>query len=256
MIDSVDNSILDIDMGNTRIKWRQCFLSADTLPGNNAPSNYGVSNYKESNWLAFDSLIVPPQRVRISCVVKDQRRRQIVEHCQNQWSVEPEFAVVQNECAGVVQAYAIKERLGVDRWLCLLAAEQQVGAAVIVSCGSAITVDLLAADGKHLGGYIVPGIHLMHHSLFSGTDAVKVAAAQGLEDLQPGRDTIDAVNKGVVAMVIGLIEHGLAIYAANFPDRPQILITGGDGEIVQRFLTVDSIYNPYLVLDGLAVALP
>jgi len=241
------SSVLDIDMGNSRIKWR--------LQKQDGPL-FGVSDYQSANWLTFEKLDCNPTRVRISCVVRDLRREQITQHCQLQWQVTPEFAAVQSTCGGVTQAYLNKERLGVDRWLGLLAAYQQVGACVLVSCGSAVTVDLLLADGQHVGGYIVPGIAMMHRSLFNGTDAVKVEAAHQLTDLLPGRDTIEAVNKGVIVMIKGLVDYAQTLYIEKTGEPPQILITGGDGETVQRFLGRDSIYNPYLVLDGLAVGLP
>ncbi len=180
----------------------------------------------------------------------------MADYCQQQWNVSAEFASVKEECAGVKQAYHVKERLGVDRWLGLLAAHKQLGACLLLSCGSAVTVDLLLANGEHLGGYIVPGIAMMHNSLFHGTDAVKVDVSRDVEDLLPGRDTVEAVNKGVIVLVKSLVDHAAEVFEENSGDRPQILITGGDGEIMQRFLSPDSIYNPYLVLDGLAVALP
>jgi len=59
---------------------------------------------------------------------------------------------------GVINAYQSAQGLGVDRWLCLLAADNLVARdAMIVDAGSAITVDLLRSDGQHLGGAILPG---------------------------------------------------------------------------------------------------
>jgi type III pantothenate kinase len=240
-------AVLDIDMGNSRLKWR---FQHGQKP------QHGVSDYHQTNWFRIAGLNIHPERVRISSVVRDRRRDDMVRYCQTQWQVTAELAEVQEFCAGVTQAYQHKQRLGVDRWLGMLAAFQQVGACIVVSCGSAVTVDLLLANGQHLGGYIAPGISMMHRSLFSGTDAVKVEAAVQLNDLAPGRDTADAVNKGIVAMIKGLVDLSADIFEREAGKRPQILITGGDGETVQRFLTHDTIYNPYLVLDGLAVALP
>ena len=240
-------AILDIDMGNTRIKWR-CGIGDNTC--------VGANDYSGDNWLDFSALVMTPERVRISCVVKDKRRRQIEEYVHRRWRLPSEFASVRDQCAGVTQAYPIKENLGVDRWLGLLAAYHQLGSCVLVSCGSAVTVDLLLESGEHAGGYIVPGIRMMHASLFSGTDAVKVSVDNHLVDLSPGRDTGDAVNRGVVAMITSLVNHAGDIYQKKQGNRPAFLITGGDGETVRKFLNSNSIYNPYLVLDGLALALP
>ncbi|MDP1069535.1 type III pantothenate kinase, partial [Klebsiella pneumoniae] len=66
-------------------------------------------------------------------------------------------------------------RMGVDRWLAMLAAWQRVGQSCwVVDCGSAITLDLLDAEGRHQGGYILPGLRLMQQSLLGNTAEVRV----------------------------------------------------------------------------------
>ncbi len=72
--------------------------------------------------------------------------------------------------AGVVNGYADPSLLGVDRWLAVIGAYQRVqGACVVADIGTAATVDVVAADGRHRGGYIVPGPQLMVASLLRGT---------------------------------------------------------------------------------------
>ena len=68
--------------------------------------------------------------------------------------------------AGVRIAYAHPQRLGVDRFLCLLAAHAQLaGPSLIVGVGTALTIDLLDADGRHHGGRIAPSPALMRQAL-------------------------------------------------------------------------------------------
>lgn len=241
------SNILDIDMGNSRIKWRHTCGS---------DINYGAGDYNQSIKDVLAAITSRPERVRLSAVVDQDRQLQLLQACHDVWAVEPEVAVVQEECAGVKQGYSNRERLGVDRWLGLLAMYQQIGGGVLVSCGSAITVDVLDSDGTHQGGYIVPGLRLQRESLFHQTHAVKVAADWCFDELDPGRDTQVAVNKGLVVMIKGLVEHAVNIATTKSGNRPKILITGGDGETVRTFLDGETLYNPYLVFDGLALALP
>jgi len=243
----INTDILDIDMGNSRMKWR--FTHGLNI-------SYGANDYSQSMPDALMNVRGKPGRVRLSAVVDQARQLELVAACRDAWAVETEIAVVQNECAGVKQGYENRERLGVDRWLGLLAMCHQIGGGVLVSCGSAITVDVLDPSGVHYGGYIVPGLRLQRESLFTQTHAVKVAADWCFDDLAPGRDTQVAVNKGLVVMVKCLIEHAVNFATTKSGNRPKILITGGDGETVRAFLDTETLYNPYLVFDGLALALP
>src|SRR5690606_16101045 len=82
------------------------------------------------------------------------------------WHLQPEFATVTASCAGVQNGYVVPEKLGVDRWLALLAAyTTAAGPCCVVDCGTTITVDFVDRTGRHRGGYIVPGLHLMRDAL-------------------------------------------------------------------------------------------
>ena len=98
------------------------------------------------------------------------------------------------------------ESLGVDRWLALLAAHRHAPTEplMVLDCGSAITLDLLVVGGRHLGGYIVPGLALMRSSLLSETAGVAVEALSSVTSC-PGRDTSTAVGHGLPLMAaVGL----------------------------------------------------
>jgi type III pantothenate kinase len=145
--------------------------------------------------------------------------------------------------------YLKPEQLGVDRWMGLIAARQRTCEPVlVVSVGTAMTVDALSAEGVFLGGVIVPGVALMRQSLQQGT--ARVAEATGNWQAFP-RTTADAVQSGIVAALCGaiLLQHArLADVAGTVP---RCLLTGGDAGMVLPHLTVAAEHVPALVLEGI-----
>lgn len=245
--------VLDIDVGNTRLKWR--YSSAGKIIAEGAIAHAHCR---------LDELPVPTDlldRVRIASVVQGELLHGLLEVCRKQWQIEPEIAEVVQYCAGVTQGYSDPSRLGVDRWLALLAAYSSTrGACVVVSCGTAVTVDLVTDRGVHLGGYIVPGLELMRAALFSGTSAVQLEKIDQPGSLAPGKDTASAVSRGLVLMVKGLVESA-ELDLRNQGRAPKIIITGGDSELILPFLiepilSTKAVSRPNLVLDGLVLALP
>lgn len=243
--------VLDFDVGNTRVKWRHS--SAGVILGEGALAHANCR--PEELPVAAESL----NRIRIASVVQGKLLQTLLDSCRNRWKIEPEIARVTEHCAGLTQGYTDKSRLGVDRWLALLAAYNlRRGACVLVSCGTAVTVDLVTRGGEHLGGYIVPGLEMMRTALFSGTSAVKLDRIEQPESLAPGRDTIPAVNRGLILMLKGLVENAHSELRTR-GEFPEPIVTGGDSDLLLPFLTVSStkaISRPNLVLDGLALALP
>jgi len=255
-----DTTFLDFDLGNTRVKWRLVRQSAsqrDPLAlGRQVKTLGSGASFYDSGSADFGVQASEVDRIRIASVVDDERLNSLVGWCESRWQIKPEIALVKDEHGGVRQGYHDKKRLGVDRWLGLLAAfEHHKNGCVVVSCGSAITVDILTGSGEHLGGYILPGIELMRKALFSGTNAVKLDLIEIPSILEPGRDTIDAVNTGLPLMIKGVVEQALT-QLEDLGGERFLVLTGGDGEALSVLFKDESEYNPFLVLDGLRVALP
>ncbi|GAB1263655.1 type III pantothenate kinase [Aurantivibrio infirmus] len=253
-----DRLILDFDLGNSRAKWRLSRIAVDEKDSTDSVQQletlrFGANSYDfDSDFQELENV----DRIRIGSVVGDDRLNSLLNLCESRWQITPEIAMVREEWGGVRQGYRDKTRLGVDRWLALLAAYQShKKGCVVVSCGSAVTVDLLAANGHHLGGYILPGIELMRKALFAGTNAVKLEAIAIPSKLEPGRDTVDAVNVGLPLMIKGVVEQALR-QLEDAGGEKVLLLTGGDGEALSPLFQAQCEYNPFLVLDGLRVALP
>lgn len=238
--------ILDIDIGNTRIKWILRGVGAE-------PVVRGV--FAHGQWSDLDEPFAfqhAVTRVRLSSVAGevDCRVRAI---CQERWDLEPEIARVVDGAAGVVCGYTEPVRLGIDRWLGVIAGWSRYAEAFLVAdAGSALTVDLVDNQGVHLGGYILPGFEMMRTALGFHTWGVRVGAERTLET-GPGRATSSAVNNGCLAALLGAVER-----IAEYSGVKRVLLTGGDTELLAKQLQTKAevVAVPDLVLDGLAIALP
>lgn len=151
---------------------------------------------------------------------------------------------------GVVNAYAEPSRLGADRWAALLGARAEVsGPCCVIDAGSAVTADVLAGDGRHLGGWIAPGIELAIAALARGTRAARADAAGAVRD-GPATDTAHALRNGAIHAVCGFAVRVRAAAAAALGAEPAVLVCGGDGELVAA-ATGGTLIDD-LVLRGLA----
>ena len=249
--------ILEIDAGNTRAKWRLLLSQGHVTPALSAgaifmkgdPQDDALSLTRSIAGLCTGRI----DTIRVSNVRGDAFQRQLRDAVMNEWGLVPEFPTPVKECAGVVNGYDEPEKLGVDRWLAILAAYSAAGAqCCVVDCGTTITVDLVSDVGIHLGGYIVPGLIMMKTMLTRQSSVLKWEA-QPVNDIVPGHNTADAINHGALAMIAGFIDRVLSEAAAD-AKSPVLYLTGGDGLLVQQFLDHRSLYKPELVLDGLHLA--
>ncbi|WP_461518104.1 type III pantothenate kinase [Porticoccus sp.] len=237
--------IVDIDVGNSRIKWRTLCAGVVSGRGVDTEFNDGVAKAIRCQG--------SPARIRLSNV-GDESVWQQIENVARQWDCPVQRAITTARAGGVVCGYDVPSTMGVDRWLALLAAWQHCrGSCVVVDAGSAITVDLLGAGGVHQGGYIVPGLSLMRQSLLGGTAGVRVGNEIEV-CVKPGRSTQQAVVHGGLLMVRSLVEGAVSQLTANLPVK--IVVTGGDGELLVPLLKGDVCYIGDLVMDGLDVLFP
>ncbi|MEQ1556365.1 MAG: type III pantothenate kinase [Gallionella sp.] len=148
---------------------------------------------------------------------------------------------------GVQNGYDNAAQLGSDRWAMLLAARALCqDDCLVVSCGTATTIDALNAQGEFLGGLILPGLDLMLSSLLARTAQLK--HADGRYAKFP-RNTADAIMSGALQATLGAL---LQQYTALQNDAAQVILTGGAAGALQAQLEqpVQRVNN--LVLQGIA----
>jgi type III pantothenate kinase len=247
---------LMLDIGNTRIKW--ALLEDSKLGEQQALMHTAVSDQQLREQLFAQIALIhgqPPTAVHVSNVagdaMADRIRRLVYEH----WRLDAQFVVsgTQATVRGRVirNAYPEPRKLGVDRWLALLGATQPDHPALVVSVGTAMTIDALAADGQHLGGLIVPGPQLMVNALFKNTSdiAERAAAGEVAEDYFAD-NTLGCVTRGAQHACAALIADAHAQLAHH--GEVTLWLTGGAVNAVQAELRMPYFYAPDLVLRGLA----
>lgn len=241
--------ILDLDIGNSRVKWR--VTHADGRIGQTTCSSLHDLN----------TGILPPRgsgirRIRISSVRSPETRELVKAWASSRYGICAEFAVSSRQVGRVRSGYASPEKLGVDRWLAILAAFERVQDSVCVfDFGSAMTIDMVDSTGTHLGGWIAPGMDMMRKSLNAGTDLVQSASRGKAVALLPANRTDDAVASGVLAAAAGFALVGWRSFE-RLAGRGQAIVTGGDAPEVLQALEFPAEIVPSLVLDGLPLALP
>jgi type III pantothenate kinase len=234
-----------IDSGNTRLKW--AILQDGKLAPSHALVNQQLTRHQLMN--AWKGLT--PERLAIACVSATPLLELVQTVAIELW---PGIDIIpiksQAHAYGVHNAYRQPEKLGVDRWLALVAVRNLYHQAVcIVDCGTAITVDLIDADGNHQGGLISPGLTLMKKSLAAGTEALLFDETSYIAG--PANFTAAAIDSGTLAAAVGLIEHVISQQMAPV----MLILTGGDAERIAAQLATRPIVDIDLVLRGLAVVL-
>jgi type III pantothenate kinase len=163
------------------------------------------------------------------------------------------------EAGGVTNGYEIPERLGQDRWLALLGARRLTGkACLVIDLGTAVTADLLTESGLHLGGYICPGMSLLRGQLQKHTRRIRYRADEAvnaLDETDPGRNTMEAVERGCRAMLRGFVLSQLELAGSHLGADYDVLLTGGDAGLIGP-LPVPARIVPDLVFLGLGIACP
>jgi type III pantothenate kinase len=244
-------SFLAIDIGNTRLKWAQY---AAPQPGSAVVAQGAVfletiDTLAETDWKRLS----PPSSM-LGCVVAGDAVRRRVEEQMELWDTEAHWVVSSAREAGLVNGYDHPNRLGADRWVALIGARARLLAsgpprpALVVMIGTAATVDAIDADGRFLGGLILPGFGLMLKALEMGTAGLKFPTGEVVDF---PTNTSDALMSGGANAIAGAIERQHRKLLDRTGQEPALFMTGGAAVKLApitdlAFETVDS-----LIFDGL-----
>lgn len=233
-------STLLIDAGNTRLKWRL---------GDEAQVHalaYGPDFDAE-----LEAALPADVSVALVACVAPAAVRESLQRVLLGREVRVSFARTMAQLDSLNIAYAQPSHLGVDRFLVLLECAASHRNQLIVSVGTALTVDFLRADGQHRGGRIAPSPTQMRAHLASLSKALPVSGGEWSPDQPFATDTDHALASGCEGMAIALITASLEAARREAPDT-ELRIHGGGAQDLLGLLPQAQVLPSDVVLRGLA----
>lgn len=255
-----------IDVGNTRIKWLLLEDHFDLLLSSQCKTQSG-------SFTEFEHYIKTINTTQIRVLLAAVNQTEVLMKLLAQSGFCDLFiAESKAQQAGLKNSYSQPERMGVDRWLAMIAAysvlpaeskepdgyslENELPAksgsgVIVVDAGSALTIDVVSDQGVHLGGYIVPGILMAQRALFQNTERViQYKKENSLTSSETkmnklGNNTLQCVEYGVINQLAALVQT-----VVNEHSDYELVITGGDSEILAKFFPAVRVERD-LVLKGL-----
>jgi len=236
-----------LDIGNSRLKWATTHGQGLEQPGGADYRPVGLTQV-----LGTLELSESPQSIWVSSVASQQARREVKAWTADRWALKPIFVKSCARACGLQNAYAQPERLGVDRWLGMIAAfNRGSGPVCVVDAGTALTIDAISAEGRHLGGLIAPGITSMRLILDERTQLTLPQNRGGLAWL--ARDTDSAIASGTLQSALALVERVYRRLSDDLGEPPRALLTGGEADLLQPHLLGGWTLARHLVLEGLVL---
>lgn len=234
-----------IDIGNSRTKF--CIVNNGSRgPIKSFTNELLSSDYLNEFFNKVDKLIV----ASVSCnELTDKIELWCDKHNKSYLKV-----VSEKRRNDVVSAYHQPSQLGVDRWLTLIAANSLYPSKniLIIDAGTATTIDVLAANGEHQGGWILAGINMLFSSVLDNTSQVKVNEVSDA-CLSFGASSSENVNNATWAATIGAINLAVSQSEQQGVIIDEILLTGGNGSALARLLLQPCTLIEDLVFVGLQV---
>ncbi len=251
--------ILLIDAGNTRIKWATVGM-AHAPDGGPIWLHQGSVSHAEMSTLKATWAVLPISRILISNVAGEQMHHALdllLASCVA--NVKPERFISSSECAGLKNAYQNPAQLGCDRFASAIAAHSlfPLRQLLVVTCGTATTIDAVAAegtsDGTFIGGMILPGLQLMAQSLAKNTAQLpQIAENLSLHQLFAD-NTEQAIASGCINAQVGAIVRAYDTLAKMHTHPVSCIISGGAAKFLTPHLEIDYQHVENLVLTGLYV---
>lgn len=236
-----------IDCGNTRCKFARLLADGTLSPV------FAIANAAE-DFVARLDIWLANTTGENSCYLASVANAEVtgkIETALSSSGFTVTHVKTQAEALGLRIAYPVPEQMGVDRFLALLAAHRKKQSLLLVSVGSALTIDVLEANGQHHGGMITATEMIIQAAMENRFANFRNlwGSATGFSD-----NTADALASGARYMVLGIIEKSWreASQLLNEPNL-MLLIAGGDAEALLPHLPDNTHYQPALVLEGLAL---
>jgi type III pantothenate kinase len=244
-------TFLALDVGNTRLKWAQydAPVVGAKLLAHGAVFLENIDRLAEDDWLGM-----PEPTAILGCVVAgDTIKRRVAEQMEL-WDAAPRWVHSSAEEAGLTNGYDHPGRLGADRWVAMIGAHHRLlrrgihKPCLVVMVGTAVTVEAIDADGRFLGGLILPGHGIMLRALESGTAGLHVPTG----DVRAfPTNTSDALTSGGTFAIAGAVQLMADNITRHCGQAPECIMTGGAGWKMAPSMSVQFELVESLIFDGL-----
>lgn len=145
------------------------------------------------------------------------------------------------------------ENLGSDRIANAVAAYNTYKCPVaVVDIGTATTMSVIGNEGNFVGGAIMPGIRLMNESLAQETSSLHEVPLN-IPESALGIDTIRCIQTGLFYGTAGAIEKIINEIEREIGLKLKVVVTGGYGRIIHKYIKRRHSLRPYLTLEGLNI---
>lgn len=143
--------------------------------------------------------------------------------------------------------------LGADRLLNAVAGIEKYGAPlIVVDLGTAITLDVISAEGAYIGGTIAPGMELGMESLFSRTAKLPQITLEA-PGHYIGGNTTEAIQSGIVYGTVGMVDALLVGIFKELGGPCRVVATGGHASILAEHSGIIKEVDPWLTIEGLRI---
>jgi type III pantothenate kinase len=242
-----------VDIGNSRVKW--AWHDGERLGRARAAdySGWGARDFARRVIGTSQNI----QRILVASVAADAATEALAAAARLAGAPAPERVATQRRACGVTVGYIDPWRLGVDRLLAMIAAHRRYDEQPVcaVAVGTALTIDLVGADGRHRGGAIIPAPALMVSSLLQGTNGIRRRAkggAVGRGRALFGRSTRAAVEQGARYAAAAAVDRAMSEATPIVGREPRLVLTGGGAPALRPLIHTKCVLVPDLVLEGLA----
>ena len=257
------SSFLLIDIGNSRLKWASVDSKRNPVERDKKLWDHsgaidtkllGSKEHRDELAHYILNTIPSPSAIGLCSVATESAVQQLNELLQP-WQHCPQFRLLGDSSYSSLRTqYQNTHTLGADRWAALIAArELSNDNTLVISAGTATTIDFLGGNGMHYGGWILPGLGLMREGLLQHTAGLNVAslnqAATGI-----GLDTASAIDEGSRLAHLGAIAQAMNFAKQRHQAVTRVWIDGGHAATLFDGLIHTQIpaeIMPSLVLRGL-----
>jgi type III pantothenate kinase len=235
--------LLAVDIGNT-------FTKFGVFENGDLRSKFAVETDTDDLVGAVDGRLDTHPDAAVVCSVVPEAAERVGRLFKHGFKIQPTW-VDSSSDFGLEIKHRPRVSMGADRLVNSFAAAEKYGPPVLVlSFGTATTIDFVNEKRVLVGGLIAPGMSLMAKTLREHTAKLPEVDAKRPKNLL-GASTEDAIRSGIYLSAVGLVETAVDRVHREFGDM-KVVATGGFAKEIAAATDRIEIVDEDLTLYGLA----